>query len=331
MKSRTIGWLLFLTCCRCLNGCDSQDKFPPGGYAYPTSLNNKDTGFYLYPLRSLLSRRDSFRHSFDSLIFSFYGEPNLSLRPFPFTIFRLYFTAYKNRNLVITLTPAELTIKRLDEEHGTHIIDKSGLDSLERWQMRFMTRWFGTDYKADTGLYAIRMQYYLDSIRKADPRLDDASYYWHLYRKAIKDDIGTSPLSTVKRPVTSADYEAFVSLLNASGYWQMPYKRECNVEIADGPPYFQLEANTREKYNFVAGSVCPNDTIDFYKACQQLVRLAGVDSEYDVVWIEKPESSDTAKRRPVIVEDIQLEDVKEHSKRHRHKRPTPSRIKRDDP
>jgi hypothetical protein len=93
---------------------------------------------------------------------------------------------------------------------------------------------------------------------------------------------------TFKRSITPAEYQNFVDLLNASGYWEMPYKRECNVGVADGPAYLALEANTPEKYNFVSGYVCPNDTIDFCKACQQLVRYAGLDKQFDLLWVEKP-------------------------------------------
>jgi hypothetical protein len=265
-----------------------------------------------------MSGRDSFIHAHDSVLFAAVSEPNLSLRPLLTPVFRLYYTGYREGGLIITLTPTEITVKRFDSLNQKYLTDTSRLDSLERWQITFFDKYFGTDRPNDTAIRKQHRHHYIDSIEKKYPQLNDLSYYWQLIRKELVSDTGAFPYTMVKSPITTGEYHSFVNRLNASGYWQMPYKRECNEAIADGPAYLALEANTPEKYNFVSGYVCPNDTIDFYKACQELVRYAKLDKEFGLLWIDHPQP-DTSTRKPIVIQDVQLEEVKE-PKKEKHKR-----------
>jgi hypothetical protein len=123
--------------------------------------------------------------------------------------------------------------------------------------------------------------------------------------------------TTQTKPISSKQYRAFIQLLNRSKYWQMPPVSPCD-DIADGD-YFFLEANTPEKYNFVSGPSCPGDSSDYYKACETLIRYAGLGKKIHLIWTSKL-AADSA-RAPLIVEDVQLEDVKQETPpKHKHKK-----------
>lgn len=300
-----------------LAACHSRPHYPPGGYAYPAHLDGKDTEFYFYPLKDKLSRLDSFRDCWTPIIFGALDEPNLSLKPLPEPVYRFYYTGWRQGNLVISLTPNEITVKWHGDEHFKYTIDTNRLEPIERQHVDFFDRYYGKEIRTDTGRTRRRARY-VDSMKRTYPRLTDPAYYWELKRKEMLPDSQATPYTLTKRTITPTDYQHFVDLLNASGYWEMPYQRGCNEMIADGPDYFFLEANTPEKYNFVAGYTCPNDTNNFYKACQQLVRYAKLDKTYNLVWIEKSADS-TITQPPRAVQDIQLEEVKAPRKR-KHRR-----------
>jgi hypothetical protein len=134
------------------------------------------------------------------------------------------------------------------------------------------------------------------------------------HKEVVPDPAGTDYI-TFKRSVTPAEYQYFVDLLNASNYWQMPCVYTCTQSIADGA-YFSLEANTPEKYNFVSGPSCPADSGKYYQACQTLIRYAKLDEHIHLIWDSK---LDSTTRTPLVVEDVQLEDIKIVKKSHRKK------------
>jgi hypothetical protein len=288
----------------------SRNTFPPGGYPYPDHLVDGDTTFFLYPLKNTLSRRDSFNDIWDGYAFGSLDEPNLSLRPLGTTEFRLFQPGYRSYDdLVILLTPTTFTIKRQSAMHHRYSTDTNRLSSLERRLIKFMGRHFD-EPRPDS---AKRHRYWriVDSMEALYPQLKDPAFYVYTIRKETIKDSAFRHCRTFTEAITSSQYRSFVDSLNASGYWHLPYKRECHEGITnDGPSYFSLEANTPNQYNFVSGYPCPNDTNSFYKACDQLVRLAGLQKEINILWIDQP--ADTAHQYPpVFIQDVHLEDVKE--------------------
>jgi hypothetical protein len=296
-------------------GCRSRESFPPGGCPYPERVSAEDTGFYLYPLREKLSKRDSFSHIWDNYEFQDLDEPNLSLRPLKTTEFRFFQPGYRHwDDLVILLTPTTLTVKRQSANHSRFTTDTNRRSQLENSLQRFMRRHYGRP-RPDS-LERPVWYHFIDSMEKRYPQLKDPSYYVKLVEKSLIPDTAFRPCRSSTRQITTGEYRSFVDSLNASGYWQMPYKRECDADLAiDGPYYFSLEANTPRQYQFVNGNPCPNDTNLFYKACQHLVRLAGLEKEINVLWVEGP--PDTSHHsKPLVVDDVQLEDIKLVPKKH---------------
>jgi hypothetical protein len=52
-----IIFILFVT------ACNNSIKYPDGGYDYPKYVSEKDTNFYNYPLKDIMSKNDSLRYS----------------------------------------------------------------------------------------------------------------------------------------------------------------------------------------------------------------------------------------------------------------------------
>jgi len=323
MPNRSTLWSAVFILPTLLPDCRSGPTFPTGGYLYPKSISEKDTGFYLYPLKDILSKLDSFNHIWDNYEFQNLGEPNLSLRPLKAPEFRLFQPGYRESDdLIILLTPTTLTVKRQSAFHHRFITDTNRLSQLERNLMWFMYYHYGKP-RPDS-LKRPLYYHFVDSMERRYPQLKDPKFYVQIAEKARVSDTAFRPCRSATRNITPYEYQSFVDSLNASGYWQMPYKRECNEGLAiDGPYYFSLEANTPERYNFVNGNPCPNDTNLFYKACQHLARLAGLKKEINILWIEGP--PDTARhRQPLVVDDVILEKIKPTPKERHSKKLHPN-------
>ncbi|HEV3411737.1 MAG TPA: hypothetical protein VG101_04620 [Puia sp.] len=307
----------------CLTACRAGPCFPPGGYPYPEKIADKDTDFYLSALKGILSKRDSFQHIGDYFGFRKFDEPNLSLRPLKTPEFRFYQPGYlRYDDLLIVLTPQTLTVKRHKADNERFTTDSARISPLDHRLIEFMQRHFGRP-RPDSSKRPLWYRY-IDSMENQYPQLKDPAYYVRTIKKELIPDTTFLPYQSSTRAITQSEYQLFIDSLNASGYWHLPYVRECHEGIAvDGPSYFSLEANTPDQYNFVSGYPCPNDTNLFYKACQHLARLAGLEKEIDLLWIEVPPDT-TQHKKPIVVEDVQFEDVKEPRKPHHPKKLHPN-------
>lgn len=291
----TTGLLLIVAAC----GPDwSEIKYPSGGYDYPTSVTDRDTSFYGYPLRDKFSRRDSFRQSYVYLLFQSFDEPNLSLKPMPEDIFRFsYGTAFGN-NTIITVTKDWLIVKRGDPDiYAEYDSTLAHWPADEAEHFRLLQRRYPLD---EAGNKPWKRK--LDSMVRLYPQLLDVKYYYALAERVIvkKNVPFTYDLRKVK--ITARQFRSIVDAINRSGYWSMPHLVDCDAAVADGYGW-TLEANTKRKYNWVSASGCPNDSSAFTNACQQIVKLAGLGKEIDLPWIE------TGNAVPVIVQDVILEEV----------------------
>jgi len=323
MKSRLVLSRSVAAICIFLPSCRSGSSFPPGGHPYPKQIIDSDMTSYIYPLKDSLSKLDSFNHIWDGMLFQDFDEPNLSLRPLKTTEFRLFQPGFRQYDgLIISLTPTMITVKRQSAWHHRFTTDTNKLSPLERRLIEFMGRNYGKP-RPDSIRWPL-WYHYIDSMEILYPQLRDPAWYLKTVKKEMIHDTAFKPCGSITREITSNEYQLFVDSLNASGYWNMPYERECHEGLAiDGPYYFSLEANTPNQYNFVIGNPCPNDTNLFYKACQHLARLAGLEKEINVLWIEGPPDT-TSHKKVQVIDDVILEDVKPAPKKHHPKKPHPN-------
>jgi hypothetical protein len=303
-----------------LAACHPGVSYPPGGYLYPEQVTGKDTQFYRYPLRKIETRRDSMEDALFYEDFQNIGEPNLSLRPMPTDIFRFIYGDPSGPAIyIIKLTPAEIIVRIGNPtKEYQQLPDTGRLDTLERRLIDILTWGYPLDQK--TPKYHAKRQHYLDSMGHLYPRLYDPEYYHFLRNKLFDYSKPWYTFIEKRIKITPSGFEHLVQAINASGYWHLPYKEvPCENCAMDGGG-FSLEANTSSQYNFVSSG--GPDTSLFNKACQELVRHAGLEKKIQLVWEDRSTQPDTAKHS-VIVEDVQLEDVKEPKKNRHHPLKTP--------
>jgi hypothetical protein len=251
MHKTLIYTILFLL------ACHSSIKYPPGGYDYPEVVADKDTNFYYYPVKNILSRRDSFYDSYMHLFFRAVDEPNISLKPLPVTVFRFLFNSYPKGNHTITLTEDEITVKDIRDNDSllSSEPDTLLLTPTERLQVKILNRDFPIDEKKP--LRRPLRQRYLDSMGQVYPRLYDPAYFHYLLDK----ESGTRlfhhySYTTIKKQITKATFARLVQQIDTSGYWTLPPHPPNPNNGAFDAAGFVLEANTRYKYNIVEGCLC---------------------------------------------------------------------------
>jgi hypothetical protein len=304
-----------------ITACHAPAHYPAGGYPYPENLSGKDTALYYYPIKDKESRRDSMWDALTNADWRAIGEPNLSLRPMPTDVFRFLYSEALNPTLyIVTMTPALLSVRICTPTNAFgDLPDTSLLDTLERRLIKILARHYPLDEKK-THMPSLR-QHYLDSMGHLYPQLYDPVYYIKLRNKEFPHSKPWYSFTIRTIPLKAADFDHLITIINASGYWHLPFKIPCESPPMDGWGY-QLEANTAYQYNFVGAGSCDPDTSAFTKACQELVRYAGLDNKIHLVSQIDPQTH----REPVVVEDIKLEDVKEpkQPKRKKIKKPHPN-------
>ena len=217
--------LIFAFC-----ACDSNNiisiQYPDGGYNYSEKISSKDSNFYFYPLKDLLSTKDSFDYSYYSdHFYSSFDEPNLSLRPRQKGIFRLeYFDGALSsmKPVVIVLTEDEIVVKEGNKGQAVPWPDTSKLNQLEKYHYELLQWRFPLD---DTS-YNPWQKKYLDSIAKQHPKLRNPAYYRYLLdkSKALEEEF---TYTTKKISISNKTYKYLVDQINQSGYWKMPFQFVC--------------------------------------------------------------------------------------------------------
>jgi hypothetical protein len=294
-------WLVFLFG---LTACTTGIQYPDGGYPYPEHVSAKDTNFYYYPYRNALSRKDSFDYGSEHLLWALFKEPNLSLRPMSQETFRLLYSGWARRTYIILLKEKEITIKSGDNalvyEKADNAITKN-----ERAQLLLLQRWFPLD---EVKKYP-PVNDYIDSMVKVYPQLLDPTYYQTLEIRSYTKNINNLHYTESSIAISREQFIHFVNLFNASGFWSMPFKFECQAQPTDGDG-FSLEANTKLKYKIVHG--CTYERTNFTKACQELVDFVHLDKDIHLFPKRGEKQVDS-----VVVKDVKLEEIKpERPKKH---------------
>jgi hypothetical protein len=302
-----------------LAACHSRITYPPGGYAYPGHVADKDTNFYYYPVKDVLPRRDSFYDSYRYLFYKSVNEPNLSLKPLPSPVYRFWYSGFEKGNYMISLTQNEITVKKIrnnDSIVASHR-DTCRLTPLERLHVKILDKDFPIDEKNPHR--SPRHHAWLDSMGRVYPQLYDPVYYRSILQKENENRANFS-YTIRKINITAETFARLVHQIDTSGYWKFPPKPAI-PEAGFDASGFVLEANTSEKYNMVEGCFCGGDTFSRIASIwDELLKASGIYNE-----IYPP---DTAKHLPLIIQDVQLEDVKEFkpkkTKHHPVKTPHPN-------
>ena len=259
-------------------GCQS----PDGGYNYPAHVDAGDTLFYSYPIKDSLSKRDSFYWFCNHLFYQMLQEPNISLKPLEHETYRLQYSNAFGQFLLITLCNNSITVKE-GNSGNAYIQDESALTATELTHLHILQRYYPIDSSRD-----YQQKPYLDSLLHASPQLRQASYYYSLLRKSFRINKKAFSYTTKKITLSPKTFDSIVNAIDASGFWKLPFKIDCNVELMDGDG-FHLEANTKHKYQIVQVQGRPGDTTRFTKICQRIFDYAKPTEPINLIWSGKKE------------------------------------------
>jgi hypothetical protein len=159
--------------------------FPKGGYAYVKDPPSEAINFYHYPLKDVISKKDSLRAAFyDAEYYPAFDEPNISLHPPKKAIIRfVYESSFIGYSAIVTLIEGKITVKeKVTGYPYTFFPDMANLDSMEAWHLNLLfTRYPLYEYKNEPNRKG-----YNDSLLKRFPRLNDPHYFLLLMNKAKK-------------------------------------------------------------------------------------------------------------------------------------------------
>ena len=275
---KLLSFIFIITLSSCINN-DSY-KFPDGGYEIPKHVDDKDINFPCYPIKNLLDPRDSMdRAFFGYRILTAFNEPNISITPSEKPIFRFIYNDYKGC-FIITLNPGNIIVK--NGNLGNYMkYDDSILTELENLHYGILLYDFPIT-KANMENKSKAKQHRLDSLIKIYPQLLDPKYYRYLLDKYYV--LNKVPFIFIenKISISTFQYRKLIKLINESGYWKMPIRNHCSNPPSDGFEFI-LEANTGLKYNFVQSGMCLDNSTNFTKACQELIKYAKVDKK---IWVD---------------------------------------------
>ena len=195
------------------------------------------------------------------------------------TTFRLIYADVAHF-VIITLKPNSITVKKWLKGIMYPEKDENRLTEIEKYQYNVLRDYYQLDYQLDKNKPNPIVQRRVDSLAKLYPILLSPNYYQSLINKM------TEPISisfdTEERSISNLEFNRLVNLINSTGYWKMPYEIQCDNTPHDAAR-FELEANNGKKYNIVTATVCPRDTSDFTKACQEFVKSARLEKKINLV------------------------------------------------
>jgi hypothetical protein len=158
--------------------CQTQSKYPEGGFDYPSVVSVSDTNFYYYPLKNIESKRDAFQDAYAYLFYQPFDEPNLSIKPLAKETFRLTYSRALGNSVIIVLTEDQIIVKK-GSPSNIYYEDTSHLTNIENFHLTLLKR----RYPIDTIGKPPFAKHYLDSLIKLYPQLLDPAYYHKLYDK----------------------------------------------------------------------------------------------------------------------------------------------------
>ena len=262
MKFVALVSLIFLCSCK------ESIEYPEGGYDYPKNITDEDTNFYYCPIKNIVSKRDSFRISFNYLFYKPFDEPNLSLKPLAIVTFRLTYSTARGGGIIITLSDGLLTIKEGNPD-TLYNRDTSKLTLIENRHLKLLD-W---QYPINTNGKKPRQKKYLDSMIKLYPQLLDLNYYQRLLEKVFVRKYEKFRYDIESILLSKKSYNSLLKEINSSGFWILPYEIECPDDVADGYT-IRLEANTKRKYQISSISGCSIDNVKFTKVCQKIMSFS---------------------------------------------------------
>jgi len=244
-------------------------------FDYPILGDKSDTDLYIYQLKDILNRQDSFLYvNYGSHYLKQFVEENISLRPLASETFRFSYCPFGQKSLNITFNRNEMIVKLGVSGVLNGIDNDKKLDSLELTKYWFLERYF---FCSRQSLSAARVKYY-DSMVAKFPELKSVKYYKQLINKRTNYDSLRFKYSTRRIKLSNNQYAALIDSLKKSNFDKLPWRIVSAESVNDGGGY-TFEANTKTKFKFFVCETMPIDTLQMTGFCRYLLRFADVDKE----------------------------------------------------
>jgi hypothetical protein len=272
--------------------CDSENdipiEFPSGGYAYPEHVDKKSENFLYYTLIDSLPSDDSFRIAYyGDYLLKALNEPNLSIKKQAKVIFRFIYTGPMMQPLVINFIENEIIIKEGIKGFIYPEQDENKLTKIERGHFNLL-KW---RFPLTGNIKNVDDIKYIDSFVKTAPQLLNPEYYLSLLKKTELPITDKFSYSTKRIKISKDKFRKLVTLINTSGYWNLPFESECKDIPTDAGGY-SLEANTQNKYNVVTEIDCGDQASKFKIMCHKLLTYAKVENK--LFFFDDPVKVDSA-------------------------------------
>ena len=281
MKSTLLIFSAFMiSVISCTDHTSTNISFPDGGYKYLPLVSSKDSSNYKYPLKEIISRRDSFNYSlWEDYFYKSFKEPNLSLSAPQKPVFRFVFSfGYSALTTIVSLYEDRIVIKEVETGYPYLDTDRDKLDSLEQKNYKLLRNYFPLDSYSEND----RVKRKIDSMISNYPQLLNVDYYYHLTKKTVVADEKPFKYNEREIKISNERYGYFVNKINKSGYWQLtPIIDDCKDMIH--PDIFIVEAATKNQYNFVRFVACLNKNSKSYQleqVCREIEQLGQIEDYY---------------------------------------------------
>lgn len=247
-------------------------------YDYPDITGKSDTDIYVYQLKNIISRHDSFIYvTTGSQYLKQFNEENLSLKPLPLETFRFSYSLFDGRPVNITFNKNEIVVKKGLSGLLFPLYNIQKLDSVEAIKLHLMETTF---FLSRQTLSQRKFRRY-DSMMAIYPEMASVNYYKALIDKCTDYDTLRFTYSTNRIAITPRQYESLLDLLKKSNFDHVPWYMSPSEVAMDGVGYsFEANTKTKYKYFFCFGREQMNAT-PMTKFCRHLLKLAKVDKQID--------------------------------------------------
>jgi hypothetical protein len=260
-------------------------SFPNYGFDFPKNVSSHDSNEFYYPLKDILSRRDSILNYEFHYLYNAYNEDNLSIRPAEVPTIRFTYAAM-SYPVIIKLTPNTIIIK---QGYKGWLAPQYGITKLTPTERLFF---YSNQFRYDSSNLQTTRWREWDSLIKVYPMFNVPAYYNYVLNKAELPNTDPLKYHTKRIHISHTTYVDLVNSFNTSDFWTGKVNRDCKPGWTDGGGYI-LEVNTGKKYNVIFCTLgCPiNETIP--KFCQDLINLTDLGEEIQLYWKNETIQADT--------------------------------------
>jgi len=176
---RIIFFAFFVLAILLINSCQDHNdvSFPIYGFDFPKNISTHDLNEFFYPIKDILSSRDSILSYQSHYMFNAYNEENISINPSKVPIIRFTYQCM-NYPVIIKLIPNIIIVKEGYTGWFFPEYDPSKLTPTEK--LFFFNNYFGSD---SSGLSPKRWRKW-DSLTKLYPLFKNSAYYNYILNKA---------------------------------------------------------------------------------------------------------------------------------------------------